>query len=292
ARLEAVVSGSGASALSAARRFAAPVASTDLDEVLTDSTVSLVLIGTRHHLHASQVEKSLKAGKSVFVEKPLCLTREELGRIREAHRLSGRLLAVGFNRRYAPLVVEMKARLAQLSGPRVIQVRVNAGRLPTEHWTQDPKIGGGRLLGEGCHFLDLVPFLAGAPIVSLQVEKVPASAGTPPVPDNFALSLRLSDGSLGSILYTSLGEASLGKELLEAHACGASFVLDDFSELRIHQSGKIKKLTREKDKGIAREVMELKAALAGEDSELITWKEIESATEWTLRAQELLEGQE
>jgi predicted dehydrogenase len=292
ARVAAVVSGSGASALSAARRFAAPVASTDLDEVLADSSVSLVLIGTRHHLHASQVEKSLKAGKSVFVEKPLCLSREELGRIREAHRLSGRLLAVGFNRRYAPLVREMKARLARLPGPRVIQVRVNAGRLPAEHWTQDPKIGGGRLLGEGCHFLDLVPFLAGAPIVSLLVEKVPPSEGMPPLPDNFALTLRLSDGSLGSILYTSLGEASLGKELLEVHACGASFVLDDFSELRIHQSGKVKKLSREKDKGIAREVMELKAALAGEDSELITWKEIESATEWTLRAQELLEGQE
>ena len=291
AQLEAVVSGSGASALSAARKFAVPVASTDLDEVLAEPSVSLVLIGTRHHLHASQVEKSLKAGKSVFVEKPLCLNREELERIREAHSMSAGLLAVGFNRRYAPLVREMKARLAQLPGPRVIQVRVNAGRLPAEHWTQDPKIGGGRLLGEGCHFLDLVPFLAGAPIVSLQVEKVPA-LGMARVTDNFALSLRLSDGSVGSLVYTSLGDASLGKELLEAHAAGASFVLDDFRELRIHQSGKIQRITRGKDKGIAGEVKELKAALAGESSELITWQEIESATEWTLRAQELLEGRE
>ncbi|MCI0410187.1 MAG: oxidoreductase, partial [Acidobacteria bacterium] len=99
------------------------------------------------------------------------------------------------------------------------------------------------------------------------------------------------DGSLGSILYTSLGDASLGKELLEAHASGASMVLDDFRQLRIHRSGKLQNITREKDKGIAQEVKELKAALAGEDSQLITWKEIESATEWTLRAQELLEGQ-
>ncbi|MCI0567542.1 MAG: bi-domain-containing oxidoreductase [Acidobacteria bacterium] len=289
--LEAVVSGGGASALAAARRFGAPVASTDLDEVLADTSVSLVLIGTRHHLHASQVERALKAGKSVFVEKPLCLTREELDRIREARRLGGGLLAVGFNRRYAPLVREMKLRLSQLPGPRVIQARVNAGRLPAEHWTQDPKVGGGRLLGEGCHFLDLVPFLAGSPIVSLRVERVPASQGMPPLPDNFALSLRLSDGSLGSILYTSLGDASLGKELLEAHASGASMVLDDFRQLRIHRSGKLQNITREKDKGIAQEVKELKAALAGEDSQLITWKEIESATEWTLRAQELLEGQ-
>ena len=291
ATVEAVVSGSGASALSAARRLGASVASTDLDEVLSDSSVSLVLIGTRHHLHASQVVKALQAGKSVFVEKPLCLTREELDRIREAHRLGDGLLAVGFNRRYAPLVREMKQRVAPLPGPRVIQVRVNAGRLPAEHWTQDPKIGGGRLLGEGCHFVDLVPFLAGSPIVSMQVEKISASGGMSlPVPDNFVLSLRLADGSLGNILYTSLGDASLGKELVEVHASGASFVLDDFCELRIHRSGKTQKITRAKDKGIGAEVVALKAALAGENSELIPWVEIEAATEWTLRAQELLEG--
>ena len=292
ATLEAVVSGSGASALSAARRFGAGLASTDLDEVLADPGVSLVLIGTRHDLHASQVERALRAGKSVFVEKPLCLTRAELERIRTVHRECGGVLAVGFNRRYAPLVREMKRHLAQLPGPRVIQVRVNAGRLPAEHWTQDPKIGGGRLLGEGCHFLDLVPFLAGSPIVSLQVEKVPAALSTLPVSDNFALSLRLADGSLGNILYTSLGDASLGKELVEAHASGASLVLDDFRELRIHRSGKMQKIARDKDKGISTEVKELKAALAGEDSQLIAWEEIESATEWTLRAQELLEGRE
>jgi polar amino acid transport system substrate-binding protein len=111
-----------------------------------------------------------------------------------------------------------------------------------------------------------------------------------PVPDNFNVSLRLADGSLGSLLYTSLGDASLGKELVEVHASGTSLVLDDFCELRIHRSGKSQRITRAVDKGIGAEVVALKAALAGESSELITWKEIEAATEWTLRAQELLEG--
>ena len=290
AEVEAVVSGSGASARSAAQRLGASVASTDLEEVLADPGIGLVLIGTRHHLHGEQVLKALLAGKSVFVEKPLCLSLTELDRIRDARRRTDALLAVGFNRRYAPLTREMQGLLSRLQGPRVIQVRVNAGRLPPDHWSQNPLVGGGRLMGEGCHFLDLVPFLAGSPIVSLQVEKVPHSAEAIPLPDNFALNLSMADGSLGSIVYTSLGDASLGKERVEVHASGASLVLDDFRELFIHRGGKTKTVSRRQDKGILDEVRALKAALAQDDSRLISWEEIEAATLWTLRAQELLEG--
>ena len=288
--LTAVVSGSGASALAAARRFGAAVASTDLDEVLSDPAISLVLIGTRHHLHGAQVEKALRAGKSVFVEKPLCLTRAELERIRAARSSGGRVLAVGFNRRYAPLIRALKRELDGLEGPRVVHVRVNAGRLPAEHWTQDPECGGGRLLGEGCHFIDLIPFLAGSPVASLTCEQVPAARGHAALSDNFAVSLNLADGSLGSLLYTSLGESSLGKERLEVHAAGASLVLDDFRELRIHRSGKVRTLAAPPDKGVGAEMRELKAALEGNPSQLITWEEIEAATEWSLTAQDKLEG--
>jgi predicted dehydrogenase/threonine dehydrogenase-like Zn-dependent dehydrogenase len=290
AALQTVVSGSGAGARAAALRFGAAAASTDYSEALADPGVSLVIIGTRHHLHASQVEQALEAGKSVFVEKPLCLTREELQRVAAAYQRAPVVLAVGFNRRYAPLVKEMKSRLAALAGPRVVLIRVNALRLPAQHWTQDATVGGGRLLGEGCHFLDLVPFLAGAPIISLQLC---ASGGTGepiPVRDNFTLSLSMADGSFGSILYTSLGDASLEKERVEVHAAGTSLVLDDFRELRIHQSGTLRKVSRGKDKGIAQEIRALKAALEGGPSDLISWEEIEAATRWTLRAQELLEG--
>ncbi|HEV8376740.1 MAG TPA: bi-domain-containing oxidoreductase, partial [Candidatus Polarisedimenticolia bacterium] len=288
--IEAVVSGSGGSARSAAEALGASVASTDLEEILSDPILRLVVIGTRHHLHGQQVEQALLAGKSVFVEKPLCLTRGELDRIREARERSGALLAVGFNRRYAPLIGEMKQRLSRLAGPRMVQVRVNAGRLPADHWTQQPEIGGGRLVGEGCHFLDLAPFLVGSPIVSLQLERAGPGADPIPFPDSFVLSLRFADGSAGSLVYTSLGDASLGKERIEVHACGASLVLEDFEELRIHQGGKPRTISRTMDKGIVQEIRELKAALQGKPSSLISWEEIEAATLWTLHAQDLLEG--
>ncbi len=290
ARLLSVVAATGGSALSAAERFGAATASTHMEKVLSDPAVGLVLIGTRHHLHAEQVVRSLEAGKAVFVEKPLCLTREELESIRAARLASGRLLAVGFNRRYAPLVRKMKERLALLPGPRVIQVRVNALRLPRDHWTQDPAVGGGRLAGEGCHFVDLIPFLAGSPIESLQAGKVPPGAGGPPRSDNFSLSLVMADGSLGSLLYTSLGDSSLPKERIEVHAGGASLVLDDFRDLWLHVGGSARKISGARDKGIEKEAEALLASLRGEPSDLISWEEIEAATGWTLRAQEILEG--
>jgi predicted dehydrogenase/threonine dehydrogenase-like Zn-dependent dehydrogenase len=289
ARLLAVVAGTGGSARGAAEQFGAEIASTDLGAVLSDPRVELVLIGTRHHLHAEQVVLALQAGKAVFVEKPLCIARRELEQIREARGRSGRFLSVGFNRRYAPLVGEMKRRLVLLPGPRVVQARVNAGRLNADHWTQDPGIGGGRLIGEGCHFLDLIPFLAGAPIASLAVASVPEGPGGLPVSDNFALNLRMADGSVGTLLYTSLGDLSLPKERWEVHAGGSSLILDDFRELLSHAGGKVARLSRSRDKGIDSEVAALLSALRGEPSDIITWEEIEAATEWTLKAQELLE---
>jgi predicted dehydrogenase/threonine dehydrogenase-like Zn-dependent dehydrogenase len=290
-RIVAVVAGTGGSARAAADRFGAEVASTDLEAVLGDEAVRLVLIGTRHHLHAAQVLRSLAAGKSVFVEKPLCLSRQELEEIRAARKRTGALLAVGFNRRYSPLVLKMKEHLAEIPGPRVIEIRVNALRLPADHWTQDPAVGGGRLAGEGCHFMDLIPFIAGERIASIQAEKTSPTPGSPPRSDNFALTLRMTEGSLGSLLYTSLGDASLPKERIEVHAGGASLVLDDFRELTLHRGGRVKRISRSRDKGIDSEAAALVRALRGEPSDLIAWEEIDATTEWTLRAVEMLEEQ-
>jgi predicted dehydrogenase/threonine dehydrogenase-like Zn-dependent dehydrogenase len=288
-RLRAVVAGTGVSARSAAERFGAGVAATDLEEALSDPEIRLVVIGTRHHLHAAQVVRALEAGKAVFVEKPLCLTREELERIGKAREASGGLLAVGFNRRYAPLVREMRDRLAALPPPRVIQVRVNAGGIPPDHWTQDPRTGGGRLRGEGCHFVDLIPHLAGSPIVAVTAIPAPVPGGAA-TPDNFSLALRLADGSLGGLVYTSLGDPSLGKERVEAHAASSSLVLDDYKDLATHTGGRTRRIARERDKGFRREVAALESALRGEPSELIGWEEIEAATRWTITAHEQLEA--
>jgi predicted dehydrogenase/threonine dehydrogenase-like Zn-dependent dehydrogenase len=290
--LVAVVSGTGAGARRAAERFGAEQAATDVAPALADPRVRLVLIGTRHHLHAAQVVQALDAGKAVFVEKPLCLTREELDRVRQARRRSGEVLAVGFNRRYAPLVRDLKRRLQALPGRRLIQVRVNAGRLPADHWTQDPRVGGGRLIGEGCHFIDLIPFLAGAPIRSLQATALPPEAESGSRSDTFSLDLELADGSLGSLLYTSLGDPSLPKERIEVHAAGTSMVLDDFRALTVHARGAARTISGRRDKGIEAEIEALLAALRGRPSELITWEEIEVASEWTLTAQERLSARE
>ena len=145
-------------------------------------------------------------------------------------------------------------------------------------------------MGEGCHFVDLIPFLAGSPIRSLQVEKIPAGDEGPSLSDNFSMSLGMADGSLGSLLYTSLGDASLPKERIEVHAGGASLVLEDFRDLWIHAGGRARKISGARDKGIEREAEALLGALRGEPSELISWEEIEAATEWTIRAREILEG--
>jgi predicted dehydrogenase/threonine dehydrogenase-like Zn-dependent dehydrogenase len=288
-RILGVVSGTGGGARLAADRFGAAYASTDLEAVLRDPAISLVVIGTRHHLHAEQVIRSLQAGKSVFVEKPLCLSRAELEQIRDIRRSSRGLLAVGFNRRYAPFVRRIKEMIARLPGPIMIEVRVNALRLSADHWTRDPAVGGGRLAGEGCHFLDLIPFLAGSGIAALQAESLPAEEGASSS-DNFALCVRMKNGSLGSLFYTSLGDASLPKERVEVHAAGTSLVLDDYRDLSIHAGGKARRMTRSRDKGIEAETEALVGALRGQSSPLIAWEEIDAATEWTLRAREMLES--
>ena len=288
-RILGVVAGTGGGARLAADRFGAAYASTDLEAVLRDPAISLVVIGTRHHLHAEQVMRALQAGKSVFVEKPLCLSRAELEQVREIRASSTGLLAVGFNRRYAPFARRMKETIARLPGPIMIEIRINALRLPADHWTRDPVVGGGRLAGEGCHFLDLIPFLAGSAIASLRAESLPAEEGALSG-DNFALSVRMKNGSLGTLLYTSLGDASLPKERVEVHAAGTSLVLDDYRELSIHAGGKARRVTRSRDKGIEAETKALVGALRGQSSDLISWEEIDSATEWTLRAREMLES--
>ena len=150
-------------------------------------------------------------------------------------------------------------------------------------------MGGGRLVGEGCHFVDLIPFLAGSPITAIQAESVPPGEGSVPLSDNFSLSFRMADGSLGSLLYASLGDASLPKERIEIHAGGASLVLDDFRDLWLHAGGKARKVSRARDKGIEGEAEALVRAVRGDPSPLISWEEIEAATEWTFRARDLLE---
>jgi predicted dehydrogenase len=239
-RLRAVCAGTGLSAHAAARKFRIPVACTDEREVLADPSIDLVVIATRHSQHARQAIAALEAGKHVFVEKPPCLSVEELEALEKAWdraRASGtpRTLMAGFNRRWAPMIVELRKALEHVRHPLMIGYRVNAGYLPRSHWTQDPAEGG-RLIGEGCHFIDLAVHLAASPVRLVTTRALPDSDRYSR--DNFVVSLDFENGSIATITYLANGHPRAGKELLEVSGGGMTARLEDFRSLQIDRLGR------------------------------------------------------
>jgi predicted dehydrogenase len=229
ADLRTAVSGGGFSAVHFARKHGFGQASTDQEAVLADAAVDAVVIATRHDAHAAQVLAALQAGKHVFCEKPLCLTLEELAEIeREAEARPTQKLMVGFNRRFAPLIVKAEALLRPVSGPRAMIMTVNAGAIPADHWTQDSAIGGGRIVGEACHFIDLLRFFAGAPIESVRAMPLGRPDQRATCPDSATIQLGFADGSTGTIHYLANGDRGFPKERLEIFAGGRILRLDNF----------------------------------------------------------------
>lgn len=231
ATLATVVSAGGVSAVNAGRQNGVAEAATDEAACIAAPDVDVVVIATRHDLHARQVLAALRAGKHVYCEKPLCLTEGELTEIEtEARARPGQLLMVGFNRRFAPQVVRMKALLDAVPAPKSLVLTVNAGAIPAEHWTQDPAVGGGRIIGEACHFIDLARHLAGAPIVSHGVQGL----GTPETlgpRDTATITLGFADGSKATIHYLANGNKGFPKERIEVFVAGRVLQLDNFRKL-------------------------------------------------------------
>lgn len=229
AELVSVASAGGVSSLHAARKFGFGEATTDTQALIADPSIAAVVISTRHDSHARLAEDALRAGKHVFVEKPLCLSIAELDSIMSTLTAAGPaapLLMVGFNRRFAPHVRRISQLLEPVSGPKTFVMTVNAGAIPATHWTQDPETGGGRIVGEACHFIDLLRFLAGAPIEERSVLAMDTATG-----DTVSISLRFADGSLGTIHYLANGNKSFPKERLEVFAGGRILQLDNFRKL-------------------------------------------------------------
>jgi predicted dehydrogenase/threonine dehydrogenase-like Zn-dependent dehydrogenase len=226
ARLVTVASASGVTAMHAGRKFGFAQASTAVSDVVSDASVDAVVIATRHDSHAALVVQMLDAGKPVFVEKPLCLTLDELTAIEAAYARATRpMLMVGFNRRFAPHVRQLKARLVG-AGPKSFVMTINAGRLARDHWTRDRETGGGRIIGEACHFIDLLRYLAGSPFASER--RIAQDAGS----DTVTLNLTFEDGSIGSVHYFANGTRAFAKERLEVFADGRVLQLDNFRTLR------------------------------------------------------------
>ncbi len=226
AELYGIASAAGVTGLHAGRKFGFRETTTDTSRLIADGGASAVVITTRHDSHARLVLQSLAAGKHVFVEKPLCLTLDELAQVERAARSSGKVLMVGFNRRFAPQVQKIKALLGGVTGPKAFVMTVNAGAIPPEHWTQDPEVGGGRIVGEACHFVDLLRHLADSPISTAQRADMESQCR-----DTASLQLTFDDGSIGTIHYFANGPKSFPKERLEVFAAGRVLQLDNFRRL-------------------------------------------------------------
>ena len=243
ASLVGVCTGNGLTATNAARAFGFQFATTDPKEILANDSINTVFIAARHNLHASYAIDALKAGKHVFVEKPLALSIDELKAIQRAYKSTignrqSPVLMVGFNRRFAPHVLHVKRFFDNAVGPSIIQYRVNAGYVPKTHWTRDPVEGGGRILGEICHFVDLMQFITGSTPMKIYAEPLAAGGNVAVDDDSVIVTLKFQDGSVGTITYLANGDASMPKERVEISSTGRSAVIDNFQYLTLYQQGK------------------------------------------------------
>lgn len=233
AKLDTIVTSGGLTALHQGKKNNFVNASTDLSQLLDDRTIKTVVIATQHNLHAAQVVRALNSGKNVFVEKPLALTHAELEEIKSAYEeQKGKCtLMVGYNRRFAPHVLKMKNLLENVSEPKVLIMTINAGAIPDDHWTQDPKIGGGRIIGEACHFIDLMRFLVGSEICGYSAKCIGKGKGIRICEDKASITLTFKDGSLGTINYLANGGKAFSKERIEIFAENGVLQLDNFRRL-------------------------------------------------------------
>ena len=242
-QLTGVATTTGVTAQHIAKKFGFAYATTDYREILADAAIGSVIITTRHNLHGRLVVEALQAGKHVFVEKPLCLTEEELQEIVSIYDGS-RLLMVGFNRRFAPLAQEVKKFLSGRSTPLVMSYRVNAGYIPSESWVHDPEVGGGRLLGEGCHFIDFLHYLSDSQAVQVSAVAIAGALGRYRRDDNLAISLTFQDGSVGNIIYTAKGSKAFSRERFEVFCEDSVAVLEDFRRGQLVQGGRSRSLKK------------------------------------------------
>ncbi len=246
--LVGIGSSGGLHAQHSGKKFGFKYATSSDDEIINDPNINTVAILTRHDAHADLVVKALKAGKHVFVEKPLAINSEQLSVIsKQLKKTDNCLLMTGFNRRFAPLAQQLYSSLFTFHEPKHIHYRVNAGYIPLNHWTQDPAIGGGRIIGEGCHFIDFITFLVGESPVSVTAHALPD--GGKYREDNVSMTFTFPDGSIGVVDYLANGDKSFPKERVEVFCGGQVSVLDDFVSLQTVRDGRKNMAKGAQDKG-------------------------------------------
>jgi predicted dehydrogenase/threonine dehydrogenase-like Zn-dependent dehydrogenase len=287
AEFQAIATASGVTARSVGEQYGFRCCASGAAEVINDSDVNLVVIATRHAHHAALARQALEAGKHVFVEKPLAVNDQELDQVIAAGA-SGGALMVGFNRRFSPLAHEAFVFFNNRQFPLSINYRVNAGHLARNHWIHDANEGG-RIIGEVCHFIDLVHFLTGSLTTRVFAEAVAASNSAATGEDSIFVTLRLADGSNASIAYLAEGDKALSKERIEIFGGGKSFVIEDFRSATAYENGreKITKL-REQDKGQRDEIRAIMSVVLGGQAAPISLADLKTTTRATFRIRESL----
>ncbi len=285
-RLHTIVTLRGASAQHSGEKFGFEIAASDEAAVLENADINAVLIATTHASHASLTAAALAAGKSVLVEKPLALDRDQLNQVIEARNASDGFFQVGFNRRFAPMSLKARDHLARFSGPKNVLIRINAGALGPDSWQNAPEEGHGRILGEMCHFVDLARFLIASPIASVQA----AAARSDGACDDVTATLSFSDGSLATIAYTAKGDDSLSKELIECYAGGTVAIIDNFRSYAVAADGKRRRAGGglDQDKGHKAELTAFVAAAASGGTPPVAESELVEATLATIAITESL----
>lgn len=257
----ALITATGISAHTTGKKYGFRASGTDADKLFSNGQIDAVVITSRHNDHAEYVIKSLRAGKHVFVEKPLCLSYDELEQISHAVAAAGgdATLMVGFNRRFSRLIGELKDYLPPT--PLVMRYRVNAGPIPLDHWIHDKEIGGGRILGEVCHFVDTLSAIAKSTVTTVHALQIGNSTDLP-LEDNIVVNLQFASGSVASLTYTAVGNKQLPKEHIEIFGHDIAATLDDFRELNVFKgSKKIHHKLAAQDKGFSLEIEAFKESI-------------------------------
>jgi predicted dehydrogenase len=280
--LHAVCSANGARGKSYAARFGAAYCCSSYDEILQDPEIDVVLIATRNRFHAPQALAALQAGKHVFLEKPMALTEEECRSLCRAEETTGKYLAVGFNRRFAPFYVQLKQHLMRRSGPAVLNCRVNSPGVSGTHWATDPSMGGA-ILGEGCHFVDLFYWLLEAEPTTVAAFSLPSDKAAPIGRDNLTASFRFTDGSIGNLTYCTVGSKTSGGERVEAFAPGVGVASEDFRRLVVRTGIRRRKTRLFADRGYADQMRSFVASIRGGKSPAVTARDGARATITCLR---------
>jgi len=289
-QIYAIVDANSTNAKETAKKFGANHAATDYSNIIKDDNVDLVMVCTRHHLHAKMVIEALKAGKHVFVEKPLCLNKEELKEIIKTYNsinIKSLFLTVGFNRRYSPYAKRIKDIIKERINPMIINYRMNAGFIPKNHWIQTEQ-GGGRNIGEACHIYDLFNFFTESEVESISASSITPRTEQYTMNDNFVGTIKYKDGSVCNLTYTVLGTKEIPKEQMEIYVDEKIILLNDYKKLEIF-GAKIKGMeTKMQKKGHYEELIELAARIKeGNESPIPLWQLVQ-ATEISFKVEEQL----